>query len=55
MMRAPPLESRKGCADTCVISNVEVLVEWNVEINSDDRLLAGEVVGINVLLHVFMN
>ena len=46
------LEGRHGPADAGVVRNFELLVEGNVEVHAHDRLLAGEIVGIDVLLHI---
>ena len=45
------LECRESRADTGVVCDVEILIERNVEIHSDNCLLTFEVVGVNVLLH----
>ena len=45
------LESRDCCPDTGVICDFHLLVQWNVEVNSDNCLFAGKVVSVNVLLH----
>lgn len=45
------LERRESRADTGVVCDVEILIERNVEIHSDNCLLTFEVVGVNVLLH----
>ena len=37
--------------DTCVVSDFHLLVERNVEVNAYNRLLAGEIVSVNKLLH----
>ena len=46
------LEGWDGCPDTCVVSNLHLIVQWNVEVNSDNCLLTGKIVSINVLLHI---
>ena len=45
------LEGWDCCTDTCVVSDLHLLVEWNVEVNAYNRLLAGEIVSVNKLLH----
>ena len=44
-------ESRHRPADAGVVGNLEILIERNVEVHAHDRLLAGEIVGIDELLH----
>ena len=46
------LEGRHGPADAGVVGDVEVLVQGDVEVDSHDGLLAGEVVAVDVLLHI---
>ena len=46
------LEGRHGPADAGVVGDVEVLVEGNVEVDSHDGLLAGEVITVDELLHI---
>ena len=41
------LERRKRTADTGVISNLTVFIEWHIEIHTNNRLLAGEFVIFN--------
>ena len=45
-------ECRDSPADTGIVGNIEVFVEGNVEIYADNSFFAGEIVRINVLLHV---
>ncbi len=46
------LESRDCSPDTGVISNLHLVIQRNVEINSDNGFLAGEIVSVNKLLHI---
>ena len=45
------LKGRHSPADAGVVRNFELLIEGNVEVHAHDRLLAGEIVGIDELLH----
>ena len=45
------LKCGDGPADAGVISDVEICVQRNVEVNPYNGFFASEVVGINVLLH----
>ena len=49
------LESRNGPADAGVVGNFEVFVQGDIEIDTDYCFFAGEIIGINVLLHNILN
>ena len=48
------LEGGHGPADAGVVRDAEVLVQGDVEVDSHDGLLAGEVVTVDVLLHIYL-
>jgi len=43
------LQCGNGCTDTCIVRDNEILIEWNVEIHTHERLFTGEIKRVHCL------